>query len=245
MKGGGHLREPTEREVAAYRIAQRLDRPIATLGVVALGLWLVEPVTSSKWLLQTLVDVLWIGIALAFLVEFVARAIVAPETWPFLRQHWWEAGLIALPFLRFLRVLRAGRAGRGVASAVHSSRRAGVKLRSRLTLLLVVTAVVSCAAGRLLWEFGGYHGSYPDALHDAAMSTVTGASLGSGYAFAQVLEIVLGAYSAVIIATIAGALGAYFIQARTEPLPVGGPWWENRSGVTVAPEGEETLSTAD
>lgn len=227
-------RPPTQRELAAYKIAQRLDRPIATLGVVALVLWLLEPFTSSQALLRTVVDVVWIGIALAFLVEFVARAIVAPKTWPFLRAHWWEVGLIALPFLRFLRVLRAGRAGRGVASAVHSSRRAGAKLRSRLTLLLVVTAVVACAAGRLLWDFGGYKDSYPDALHDAAMSTVTGASLGSGYAFAQVLEIVLGVYSAVIIATIAGALGAYFIQAKAEPTPAVGPWWEN--GAEVLPE---------
>jgi hypothetical protein len=87
---------------------------------VALALWLVEPFTSKQGLIQSLVDVLWIVIALAFLVEFVARAVVAPETWPFLRKHWWEVGLIALPFLRCLRVLRAGRAGRGVASAVHS-----------------------------------------------------------------------------------------------------------------------------
>lgn len=225
-------RLPTQRELAAYKVAQRLDRPIATLGVVALALWLVEPFTSSQALLKIVVDVVWIGIALAFLVEFLARAIVAPETWPFLRKHWWEIGLVALPFLRFLRVLRAGRAGRGVASAVHSSRRAGAKLRSRLTLLLVVTAVVACAAGRLLWEFGGYEKSYPDALHDAAMSTVTGAGLGSAHVFAQVFEIVLGIYSAVIIATIAGALGAYFIQAKAEPTAVVGPWWENRAELT-------------
>lgn len=101
-------------------------------------------------------------------------------------------------------------------------------------MLLVVTAVVACAAGRLLWEFGGYKNSYPDALHDAAMSTVTGAALGSGHVFAQVLEIVLGVYSAVIIATIAGSLGAYFIQAKAKPVPVSGPWWDN--GAEGVPE---------
>ncbi|MCA1695997.1 MAG: hypothetical protein LC749_15430 [Actinobacteria bacterium] len=157
-------RPPTQREIAAYKIAQRLDRPIATLGVVALVLWLLEPFTSSQSLLDTTVEMLWVLIALAFLGEFIIRTIVAPETWPFLRKHWWEVGLIALPFLRFLRVLRAGRAGRGVASAVHSGRRAGAKLRNRLTLLLVVTAVVACASGRLLWEFGGYKESYVEAF---------------------------------------------------------------------------------
>jgi voltage-gated potassium channel len=212
--------------MGAYRIVQRLDRAIATVGVLALVLWLVEPFTNEQGLISTVVDVVWILITLGFLVEFILRAIVAPETWPFLRKHWWEVGLIALPFLRFLRVLRAGRAGRGVASAVHSSRRAGAKLRSRLTLLLVVTAVVACASGRLLWEFGGYDDSYVKALHDSAMATVTGTEFASRYAFAQVLEIILAVYSAVIIATIAGALGAYFIQAKAEPSPASGPWWE-------------------
>ena len=226
---------PTQRELAAHKIAQRLDRPIATLGVVALVLWLLEPFTSSQSLLDTTVEVFWVLITLAFLGEFIIRAIVAPETWPFLRKHWWEVGLIALPFLRFLRVLRAGRAGRGLASAVHSSRRAGAKLRSRLTLLLVVTVVVSCASGRLLWEFGGYKDSYVAALHDAAMSTVTGVELTSRYGFAQILEIILGIYSAVIIATIAGALGAYFIQAKADPRPLLGPWWENGAEAAVEP----------
>ena len=105
-------RPPTPRELAAHRIAERLDRPIATLGVAALGLWLAEPLTSSDAALNVIVEVVWVGIALAFLVEFIIRAIVAPETWPFLRQHWWELGLVALPFLRFLSVLRAGRAAR-------------------------------------------------------------------------------------------------------------------------------------
>ena len=71
------------------------------------------------------------------------------------------------------------------------------------------------------------------------MSTVTGASLGSAYAFAQVLEIVLGVYSAVIIATIAGALGAYFIQARPEAAPVVGPWWEVGTEVTPVANTED------
>jgi voltage-gated potassium channel len=231
-------RPPTEREVAAYRIAQRLDRPIATVGLLALVLWLVEPFTSDRATIRTVVDLVWIMITLAFLAEFILRTIVAPATWPFLRQHWWEVGLIAMPFLRFLRVLRAGRAGRGVASAVHSSRRAGAKLRSRLTLLLVATGVVACASGRLLWEFGGYEHSYVEALHDSAMATVTGVEFGTRYAFAQVLEIVLAVYSAVIIATIAGALGAYFIQAKSEPSPVTGPWWET-NGAPTGPDDKD------
>lgn len=233
-------RPPTERELTAHKIAQRLDRPVGALGVLALGLWLAEPFLSSRAGVSGIVDGVWAVIAVAFLAEFAARAVVAPETWPFLRRHWWELGLIALPFLRFMRALRAGRAGRGIASAVRSSRRAGAKLRSRLTLLLVVTVVVACAGGRLLWEFGGYERSYADALHDSAMATVTGAGLGVPHAFAQVLEVVLAAYSAVIIATIAGALGAYFLEAKAAPSAPVEPWWEEPGGGVASTSGHDT-----
>lgn len=144
-------RAPTARELRANEVAQRLDRPIGFLGIGALVLWLAEPSTASLAELSLLVDAAWIVITVAFAVEFTARVIVAPETWPFLRKHWWELALVALPFLR---VLRAGRAGRGVASAVRSSRRAGAKLRSRLTYLVIITVVVALVSGRLLWEFG-------------------------------------------------------------------------------------------
>jgi voltage-gated potassium channel len=227
---GALPRAPTEREIFANKIAQRLDRPIGFLGVGALVLWLLEPFTShQEGLFTFLVDASWLVITMAFLIEFVARAVVAPATVPFLRKHWWELGLVALPFLRFLRAMRAGRAGRGIASAVRSSRRAGERLRSRLAYLVVVTIVVACAGGRLLWEYGGYSRSYADALHDAALATLTGSSLGTQHAFAQILEVILAAYSVVIIATVAGALGAFFLEPRTSAPSKTGPWWEAES----------------
>ncbi len=64
---------------------------------------------------------------------------------------------------------------------------------------------------------------------------MTGVELNSDYAFAETLEILLGIYSAVIIATIAGALGAYFVQAKADPPPVLGPWWENGAEPAVKP----------
>jgi hypothetical protein len=51
-------------------------------------------------------------------------------------------------------VLRAGRAGTGIVSVMLSRRSAGQELRNRLTVLLVTTAIVTPATGRLLWEFG-------------------------------------------------------------------------------------------
>jgi len=81
--------------------------------------------------------------------------------------------------------------------------------------LVLITAVVACASGRLLWEFGGYENDYAEALHDGAMSTLTGVGLSSRDPFAQGLEIVLAAYSVVIIAAIAAALADYFLGRAT------------------------------
>ncbi len=58
------------------------------------------------------------------------------------------------------------------------------------------------------------------------MSTVTGATFGVPGVLAEVLEVVLAVYSAIIIATIAGALGAYFLEAKATPPTASGPWWE-------------------
>lgn len=41
-------RAPTEREILANQIAQRLDRPVGFLGILALILWLAEPLTKSQ-----------------------------------------------------------------------------------------------------------------------------------------------------------------------------------------------------
>ncbi|HSH60343.1 MAG TPA: hypothetical protein VK988_12030 [Acidimicrobiales bacterium] len=58
------------------------------------------------------------------------------------------------------------------------------------------------------------------------MATLTGSSLGQSHAFGQLLEIVLAAYSVVIIATVAGSLGAFFLELRTAPPAKRDPWWE-------------------
>jgi voltage-gated potassium channel len=225
-------RPPTEREVVANEIAKRLDKPIAVLGVCAFGLWLAEPLTESQELLDSLLDIAVLIILVAFVVEFVARTVVAPETWVFLRRHWWEVILVVLPFLRFLRVLRAARAGTGLASAVQTSRGAGHRLGQRVFVLAIITGFVICGTARLLWDYGG-KGSYADQFHDSAMATLTGSSLGSSDPFPQMMDVVLAAYSVVIIAVLAGAVGAFFLR-RPQKRDDETAWWEGEADADAA-----------
>lgn len=209
-------RPPAERDRLAHDIADRMDGPVTVLGVlfllVVLAGTVTEPGTGVARALEVVGWVLWA----VFAAEFVVRAWVAPSTVGFLRRSWWQLIFLALPFFRFFRVLarlRLGRAGRVVSAAVRSTRTAGVQLSSRLGWLSAVTGIVVLASSQLLYELGRF-GSYGDALHAAALATITGEPLGRPDALSRLIEVVLAVYSVVVFATLAGVLGAYFLERR-------------------------------
>jgi voltage-gated potassium channel len=119
-------------------------------------------------------------------------------------------------------LLRVARAGRVVSSAVRSSRSAGRLLGSRLSWVAAVSAIVVLASSQLLYAFGLYE-QYGDALHAAALATVSGQPLGLEAGLAKVLEVLLAMYSVVVFAAVAGTLGAYFLQDRDGPTGTGRP----------------------
>jgi voltage-gated potassium channel len=148
--------------------------------------------------------------------EFAARLVVAPDTGRFLRRNWWQLIFLVLPTLRVLRLVRTVRllrTGRVLSSAVRTSRSARGLLGSRVGWLGAVTLIVVLSTSQLLYGFAGYD-RYADALHDAALGTMTGEPLGADGGFAAVTEVVLAAYSVVVFATLAGSLGAYFLRDR-------------------------------
>lgn len=208
---------------AAEALARRFDRPMGLLGVVFLFVVLGQMLASDPPLTRALSLVAWVLWAV-FVAEFALRASIAEDRRAFWRRNWWQALFLLVPFLRFLRgvqSLRAVRAARvlprfsSVLSAgVRGSRSAGRLLSSRLGWLGAVTAVVVLASSQLLYVVGSYR-SYAAALHDAALATVSGEPLPADDAFAQVLEVALAVYSVVVFATLAAAIGAYFLQDRT------------------------------
>lgn len=149
-----------------------------------------------------------------FVAEFALRALRASDQRRFWSRNWWQLVFLAVPFLRFVRalsVLRAARVGGILSAAVRGSRSTGRLLTGRVGWLAGVTGVVVLAVSQLLYVTGGYD-TYAPALHQTALATITGEPLAAEGRLARVVEVVLAVYSVAVFATLAGALGAYFLE---------------------------------
>jgi voltage-gated potassium channel len=208
-----------ERVGRAEGLARRLDRPMGALGVLFLLLVLAQTLatdpTTATWL-GVLGWVLWA----VFVGELALRAVVARDQRRFWRRNWWQVLFLAVPFLRFARALsflrfgraaRVARVGGVLTSAVRGSRSAGRLLSDRIGWLVVVTGVVVLASSQLLYLLGTFE-MYGDALHAAALATISGTPLGVDDGAARVVDVALAVYSVAVFATLAGALGAYFLE---------------------------------
>lgn len=224
MAGNGLMTASTaQREVWAEELLDRLTPFMTALSalflLVVLGEQFARPdsglglgLTIAGWLLWA-----------AFVAEFAARLIVAPDTRGFLRRNWWQLIFLVLPFLRVLRLIRTARVlrtGRVLSSTIRSSRSARSVLGGRVGWLAAVSAITVLGSSQLLYEFGDFV-SYADSLHAAGLATISGEPLGRDDSFSRVLDIVLTTFSVVVFATLAGSLGAYFLEARDRPSDTG------------------------
>lgn len=213
----------------AEELLDRLTPVMSALGILFLLVVLGEQFALAGSSLSTLLTIIGWLLWIVFLVEFVARMVVAPDTGRFLRRNWWQLLFLVLPFLRVLRLLRTVRllrTGRVLSSAIRSSRSARQVLGGRVGWLSVVAAITVLGSSQLLYEFGTYE-TYGDALHAAALATITGEPLGRPDALSKMLEVVLAIFSVVVFATLAGTLGAYFLQTappnQVPPAPLAPP----------------------
>ena len=200
-------------------LARRLDKPMGVLGLVFVLVVLGQSLAEEAWLVTTLTVVGWIAWAV-FVAEFAYRAVSAEDKRRFWTRNWWQLIFLALPFLRFARaltLLRAARVGGVLSAAVRGSRSAGRLLSGRIGWLTAVTGVVILATSQLLYVLGTYR-SYGTALYDAALATVSGRPLSAEGGLARFLDVALAVYSVAVFATVAGALGAYFL-GRNETRP--------------------------
>jgi voltage-gated potassium channel len=199
-------------------LAHRLDKPMGVLGLVFVLVALGQSLAREPWLVTTLAALGWLLWAV-FVGEFAYRALSARDRARFWRRNWWQLIFLALPFLRFaraLRLLRAARVGGVLSAAVRGSRSAGRLLSGRIGWLGAVTGVVVLATSQLLYVVGAYD-SYGPALHEVALATVSGEPLTADGGLARLLDVALAVYSVAVFATVAGALGAYFLQSAARP----------------------------
>ncbi|WP_052090631.1 hypothetical protein [Modestobacter caceresii] len=216
MRHTGTIRRPpADPSVETEGLATKLDRPMGVLGLVFVLIVLGQALAREPWLVTTLSVLGWICWAV-FVSEFVFRAVRAPSQRRFWLRNWWQLIFLALPFLRFARaltLLRTARVGGVLSAAIRGSRSAGRLLTNRIGWLAAVTGVVVLGSSQLLYVVGAYD-TYGPALHDAAMATITGALLDTDHGLARFLEVALAVYSVAVFATLAGALGAYFLEGR-------------------------------
>lgn len=209
-------RDDAERERWAEELLDRLTPVMTALGFVFLLVVLAEQLARESSVLSTALTVAGWALWAVFAAELVARHVVAPDKGRFWRRNWWQVLFLVLPFLRFLRLLRAVRllrTGRVLSSAVRSSRSAQRVLGGRLAWLAAVSAITVLGSSQLLYELSEFE-TYGDALHAAALATITGEPMGRSDGFARTLEVGLAAFSVVVFATLAGSLGAYFLEVR-------------------------------
>ncbi len=217
--------EPTRREQLAAFVESRLDIPMAVLALVWAGLVAYELVAppDQREELRLVGNVLW-GI---FLVEFVAKLVISGHPVRFVRRRWPSVLFLALPALRVVRVvasLRALRllpAARVVGSSYRAIGTARTLLGGRLTFLAATTAAVVFAGGQLLFLFEPGAMSRGERLGETLWWSAN-LAISSNYLFeprstpSRLVALALSGYALVIFASLAAALGAFFVEQRAE-----------------------------
>ncbi len=203
-----------ERIRIAETVEKRLDPAMGVLGIIFALVVVAEAFVRPRGTMGSAVTITGWVLWAVFVAEFVARLVIAPSKTKFLKKNWWQAVFLAFPFLRLLRVMRAARfarAGRLVSSSLRAGRTAAGTLTGRIGWLLGVTVIVVMSAGQFLFEFGGYD-SYGDALFASAMAAITGQVLAVETTVARILSVAMALYSVVVFASLAAALGAFFMH---------------------------------
>ncbi|HEV3378551.1 MAG TPA: ion transporter [Thermoleophilaceae bacterium] len=209
-------------------VTERLDPFMAWLGVVfALLVGYELAVELSPGAARGLSIAGWVIWAL-FAIEFAVKLWLAPRRLRFVKRHWFQVAGLLVPALRVLRFLRLARLGRALPAArVVSASYRGLAparhlLRSRLGYLAAVSVVVAIAAAELayLFERDTARPAF-DTFGDALIwgfSTVL-ALQGDPVpesAGARIVMIVGFGFGLVIVASLAGTVGAFLIEDRRD-----------------------------
>lgn len=206
---------------------QRLDPVMAFLGIVfalLAAFELADAGLSPGWnrALEAATWLIWA----VFVLDFVAKLVAAPSAWTFLRKNWLTVPMLLVPTLRLLRfgaLLRLGRAlpaARVVSTSYRATGVARQLLRSRAGFLAAVATVATLAVAELVWLVERGHGtfaSFGDALLWSAGAVI--AMQGDpvpATGIGRLIMLAAFAVGLVLVATLAGVVGAYLLEERRE-----------------------------
>ncbi len=164
-----------------------------------------------------------------FLVEFLVKLWLAPRRRRFLRRHWLSVLALLVPtlrVLRFFRLIRLGRAmpaARVLSSSYRTASSARRLLGSRLGYLGGLGLVVTVAVAELAYLLERHRSdavfpSFGDAVLWAfsVVLALQGDPVPNSVG-AHVVMLVGFAFGLVIIASLAGTLGAFLVEQRGAP----------------------------
>jgi voltage-gated potassium channel len=213
---------------ALARFEQHVEPIMAWLGLVWLGLFILDMTAGLNPLLGGLSTIIWI----LFIADFAVRLLLAPHRLTFLRRRWLTALSLIVPALRvaglfvLARAMRAARAVRGVrlVRAVGSLNRGinalGKTLHRRGALYVIVLTIavtLAGAAGMYALEphaagANGFH-DYGDALWWTAMLVTT---IGSAYwpqtPEGRILAFLISLFSIAVFGYVTATLASFFID---------------------------------
>jgi voltage-gated potassium channel len=207
--------------------AERTDPVMAWLGVLFALLVGFQLVAHVRPPVGRALDLAGWLIWAVFVADFAVKLFLAPDRRRFLRRHWLQLLGLLLPTLRllsFLRLLRLGRALPAARVLTTSYRSAGTArrlLRSRLSYLAGLATVLTIALAELAYLFehppGGTIPTFTDALVWAA-SVVIGMQADPVPTSRPGQLVMLAGFATglILVATLAGSLGAFLLEGRIE-----------------------------
>jgi voltage-gated potassium channel len=224
----GHRQSARLRWRTLRHLERRLATPMAILGLVWLGLFVLEMTAGLNPLLTGLSTTIWI----LFIVDFIVRLLLAPERLRYVRRNWLTVLSLVVPALRIgrlfaaARALRAARAARGlrlvraVASLNRGMGALGATMRRRgvaYVVMLSIAVTLAGAAGMYALEPRGSNSngfaSYGDALWWTGMIMTT---IGSAYwpltPEGRILAFLLSLFAIGVVGYITATLASFFVD---------------------------------
>ncbi len=219
-----------ERRALLEQLEDRLETPMFALGLVWLGLLIVEFVSHLSPMLELLGTLIWA----VFLLDFGVKWTLAPRKIDYLKSNWLTAISLLVPALRVVRVvrvfrvLRLARAARGLrlfrlVSSLNRGMKAlgGVLGRRGFGYIVALTLVVTLggAAGMFAFENeagGGFQGYFEALWWTAMLMTTLGSEKWPQSDAGRMLCFLLALYAFAVFGYVTATLATFFVGRDAE-----------------------------